>query len=91
MRSFLRFLRPMAFLRRKAVLSGLLGGNRKWLYWGGAAWVLHWIGGLLGTGQPEAKYIRTLEPGERLLVVHESESPLATKKAARRARRRASR
>ena len=87
MRSFLRFLRPMAFLRRKAILAGLLGGNRKWLYWGGAAWVLHWLGGLLGAGQPEPKYTRALKPGERLVIVHEPESPLAMKKAARRARR----
>ena len=87
MRGFLRFLRPMAFLRRKAIFAGLLGGSRKWMIWGGAAWVLHWFGGLFGTGEPEPKFTEELRPGQRLVVYHETETPLARKKAARRARR----
>ncbi len=83
----MRFLRPMAFLRRKAILAGVLGGNRKWLIWGGAAWVFHWIGRIFGGAEPTPKYTQEVGAGERLVVVHEPLSPLAIKKAAKKARK----
>lgn len=81
MRGLLKFLKPMAFLRRKAIYAGLLGGNRKWMAWGGAAWVAHWIGNLFGEGEPQAKYTQEVGAGERIVVLHDPVSPLAAKKA----------
>lgn len=87
MRRFLRFLRPMIFLRRKAILAGVLGGNRKWLVWGGMAWVLHWLGQLFGAGDPKPKYTREIGAGERVIVLHEPLSPAQVKKAEKKAAR----
>lgn len=86
MRSFLRFLRPMAYLRRQAIFRGLLGGSRKWMIWGGFAWTLHWLRRILGVGEPEPKLTEELAPGAGLVIYHEATSPLEQKKAARRAR-----
>ena len=87
MKSFLRFLRPMAFLRRKAIFAGVLGGSRKWLVWGGAAWFFHWTARIFGGGEPTARYTQELSAGERVFVVHEPLSPAAAKKAVRKAAR----
>ena len=66
----LKFLRPMRYLRRRAVVSGVFGGNRKWLLIGGTAWVFHYLGRIFGLGEPEPLYTEELEPGERFVVVH---------------------
>ena len=81
----------MAYFRRRAVLSGVFGGSRKWLVWGGAAWMAHWTGRLLGVSDPTPRYTQELGPGQRVVVVHEPDSPLDKKKAARRERRAARR
>jgi hypothetical protein len=60
----------MAYLRRKALYSGLLGGQRRWLIWGGAAWAIHFVRRLFGTGEPVSVYTRDLDPGERFVVLH---------------------
>jgi len=77
----------MVFARRKAVLAGVFGGNRTWLMVGGAAWVFHWLGRLLGVSNPTPRYTRALAPGERVVVVHEPLSPAQVKKSAKKARR----
>lgn len=87
MRSFFRFLRPMVFARRKAIFAGVFGGNRTWLALGGAAWIFHWLGRLVGVTDPTPRYTRELGPGERVVVVHEPLSPAAEKKLAKKARR----
>lgn len=87
MRSLFRFLRPMVFARRKAIIAGLFGGSRTWLVLGGAAWVFHWLGRLFGMSDPTPRYTRDLGRGERIVVVHEPLSPAEVKKLARRARR----
>ncbi len=87
MKSFLRFLRPMAFLRRKAIFAGVLGGSRKWLAWGGAAWVFHWLGSLFGVGEAKPRYTEEVAAGERVVVIHEPLSPLGAKKATKKAAR----
>ena len=74
----------MAFLRRKAVYAGVLGGQRKWLVWGGFAWVLHWLGRIFGGPEPTVRYRREVAAGERVFVVHEPVSPAAKAKAAKR-------
>ncbi|MDH3754204.1 MAG: hypothetical protein OEU32_10070 [Acidimicrobiia bacterium] len=70
MRSLLKFLRPAAYIRRRAVYAGLLGGNRKWLMFGGMVWGLHWLGRIVGAGEPTAVFTQELDPGERFVVVH---------------------
>lgn len=90
-RTFLRFLRPLVYLRRKAILGGLFGGQRKWLIFGGAAWVFHWIGRIVGVGDPAPRYTAELKPGERAVLVHEPDSPLKQRKAERLATRDAKR
>lgn len=87
MRSFIRFLRPMAFLRRKAVYAGLFGGNKRWLTLGGLAWVAHWLGRVFGAGEAVPRYTQEIGSGERVVVVHEPMSPLEKKKAAKRERK----
>lgn len=84
MGSFLRFLKPMAFLRRRAIYGGLLGGSRKWLVWGGAAWILHWTKNLFGEGEPAPVHTQELDAGERFVILHNQPA-----KPSRRARRRA--
>ncbi len=79
----------MIFLRRKAILAGVLGGSRRWLAWGGLAWVLHWLSRVFGGGSPTPRYTRELKAGERLVVVHEPESPAARKRAVKAARKQA--
>lgn len=87
MKTFFRFLRPMAFARRKAIYAGVLGGSRKWLVFGGAAWVFHWMGSLFGVGEAKPRYTQEVSAGERIVVVHEPLSPLAVKKARKKAAR----
>jgi len=72
MRNLLRLLRPARFLRRRAVYSGLFGGNRTWLAVGGLAWALRWVRSLFGSGDPQTVYLEELKPGQRLVVSHPS-------------------
>lgn len=91
MRIFFRFLRPMAYARHKAIHAGVFGGNRRWLAIGGLAWALHWTGRLFGTSDPQPVYTQEMAPGERVVVVHEPESPRVQRKRARRQARAAER
>lgn len=75
----------MAYLRRRAIYAGVLGGQRKWLVWGGAAWVFHWLGRIFGGGEPTARYTQELKAGERAFVVHEPLGPAGVKKATKKA------
>lgn len=77
----------MRILRRRAIMSGLLGGSRFWLVAGGAAWVAHWAGRVLGTSEPEPVYTGELSAGERIVIAHLPLTPRDEKKAARATRR----
>lgn len=90
-RRIARFLRPGAYLRRKAVYGGIFGRNRKWMIVGGLAWVFYWLDQLITGGEPTAKYTRDIDPGERVFVVHEPTSPRAAKKQAKQQRKAAKR
>ena len=70
MRNLLRLLRPARFMRRRAIYSGLFGGNRTWLAIGGLAWVMRWVRSLFGAGDPQTVYLEELKPGQRLVVSH---------------------
>ena len=75
----------MAYLRRKAVLGGLFGGDRKWLVWGGLAWGGHWLRRIFGAGEPTVRYTGDVGPGQRVVLVHEPEGPLQQRKKAKKA------
>ncbi len=79
----------MAYLRRRAIYAGVLGGQRKWLVWGGAAWVFHWLSRIFGGGEPTARYTQELKAGERAFVVHEPMGAVTAKKTAKKAARKA--
>jgi hypothetical protein len=79
----------MALLRRKAILAGVLGGQRKWLVWGGFAWVFHWLGRIFGGGEPKARYTQEVSAGERVFVIHEPLSAVGVKKAAKKSAKQA--
>lgn len=68
--SLFRILRPIRLIKRKGLISGVFGGDRKWL----ALWLLVTAGGkiksLFGYGEPEQVYLEDLKPGERLVVAH---------------------
>jgi hypothetical protein len=61
----------LATLRRRGIQEGLLGGNRRWLAIGGAAWALRAVQWAMA--RPEQVIYRgTLERGETLVVQAQS-------------------
>ena len=67
--------------RRRAVLDGVFGGNRRWLVLGGLAWAVkafQWA----ATREPEVVYRAEIHPGETLVLSR------ATPRASARRRRR---
>ena len=83
MGSLLKLLKPLRFLRRRAIYSGVFGGNRTWLAVGGAAWVARWIRSLFAGGEPSTVFLEELKPGQRLVITH----PDAAKKTAKQAKK----
>lgn len=73
---------PMA--RRRAIVDGLLGGNRRWLILGGLAWAVRAYQ-IATTRQAEVVYRGELQPGETLVLSRETPHP--TRRQARRAAR----
>jgi hypothetical protein len=71
----------MVYARRKAIFAGVLGGDRKWLIFGGAAWVFHWLGRIFGVGTAIPRYTQEINAGQRVVVVHEPAGRLDAKKA----------
>jgi hypothetical protein len=69
--SLFRLLRPIRIIKRKAILKGLFGGDRKWLALGGIVFVGGRIRSLLGFGDPQPVYIEDLAAGDRVVVAHE--------------------
>ena len=57
-------------LRRRFVYQGLMGGNRKWLILGGAAWALQLARRVFSTTEVHPVYVEDLEPGEKLIITH---------------------
>ena len=69
-KSFFRILRPIRLIKRKALLKGVFGGDRKWLFAGGVVFVGGKIKDLVGFGEPEPVYTEEVEPAQRLVVAH---------------------
>lgn len=70
MGNLLRLLRPIRFLRRRAIYSGVFGGSRGWMAIGGIIWAGRQIRSLFGGGDPSTVYLEELKPGERLVIAH---------------------
>ena len=69
-----RFLKPSVLLRRKALRSGVFGGDRKWLSVFVTMFLWRRIKALFGFGDPQPVYIEEAEPGQRFVVAHEDNS-----------------
>ena len=65
-----RMIRPTAIMRRRFIMRGLMGGSRKWLILGGAAWGLHYAKRILVGADPAPVYTEDLLPGEKLVITH---------------------
>jgi hypothetical protein len=57
--------------RRRALIDGLLGGNRRWLVLGGLAWALKAFQAA-SRREPEVVYLAELQPGETLILSREA-------------------
>lgn len=86
-----RFLKPSVFLRRKALRSGVFGGDRTWLRVFITMFVWRRIKALFGFGDPQPVYVEEATPGQRFVVAHQDNSTSrrkrrkADKKAAKKA------
>lgn len=69
-----RFLKPSILLRRKALRTGVFGGDRKWLSIYLIMWVWRRLKSLFGFAEPQPVYIEDVEPGQRFVVAHEDNS-----------------
>lgn len=69
-----RFLKPSILLWRKALRSGVFGGDRTWLRVFMVMFVWRRIKALFGFGDPEPVMIKEVEPGHRFVVAHEDNS-----------------
>jgi len=67
-----RKFKPSVLLRRKALRSGVFGGDRKWLRIFMVITVWRKLKGLFGFSEPEPVYIEAIEPGQRFVVAHEA-------------------
>ncbi|WP_420638092.1 hypothetical protein [Candidatus Poriferisocius sp.] len=66
---------PLGYLRRQALVRGVLGGHRGWLVLGGAAWLIRLLARVAGTRRLRPALTQELRPGESLLISHQSERP----------------
>ena len=69
-----RFLKPSILLRRKALRTGVFGGDRKWLAIYLIMWVWRRLKALFGFGDPQPVLIEDIDPGQRFVVAHEDSS-----------------
>jgi len=94
-----RFLKPSVILRRKALRSGVLGGDRTWLRVFVAMFFWRRMKALFGFGDPQPVFVEEAGPGHRFVVAHEDNSTSrrqrrkadkkATKKATKMANKKA--
>lgn len=73
-------LKPSRILRQRALYRGLFGGDRLWLSVGALMWGWKFLRRTFQGGDPTARYIEELKPGERLVITH----PEATSRRKRR-------
>lgn len=73
-------LKPSRILRQRALYRGLFGGNRAWMGVGAVMWTYKTIRKLFSGGDPSARYIEELKPGERLVITHPEPAPKRRRK-----------
>ena len=66
-----RYLKPSVILRRKALRSGVFGGDRKWLTVFGVMFVWRRIKDLLAFGDPQPVFVEEAAQGQRLVLAHQ--------------------
>lgn len=64
---------PLGYLRRQAVVRGLVGGSRGWLLLGGVAWGIRLLRRFASTRRLRTVSTEELRPGESLLISHLSD------------------
>lgn len=64
---------PLGYLRRQAIVRGLLGGSRGWLVLGGVAWAIRLLTRFASTRRLRTVLTEELSPGERLVISHLSD------------------
>ncbi len=64
---------PLGYLRRQAVVRGLVGGRRGWLIVGGIAWGIRLLRRVASTRRMRTVASDELRPGESLLISHLSD------------------
>lgn len=69
-----RFLKPSVILRRKALRSGLFGGDRTWLRVFVAMFLWRRMKAIFGFGDPQPVFVEEAGPGHRFVVAHEDNS-----------------
>ncbi len=63
----------LRILARNGLRKGLLGGSKPWLIVGAAAGGIRLLGRMAGR-EPAVVYCEKLEPGERLVISHLTET-----------------
>lgn len=71
----LRILKPMRIIKRRALLKGLFGGDRKWLVIGGVVFMWGRMKAVLGFGEPQTVMVEEIAKGDRVVLAHERERP----------------
>ena len=69
---------PLGYLRRQAIVRGLVGGSRGWLILGGVAWVIRLLSRFATTRRLRTVSTEELRPGEGLLITHLSDESQGT-------------
>lgn len=64
---------PLGYLRRQAIVRGLVGGSRGWLLLGGFAWGIRLLSRFASTRRLRTVLSEELQPGERLVITHLSD------------------
>lgn len=67
-------------MRRKALRSGVFGGDRRWLGVFVTMFLWRQIKGLFGFGEPQPVFVSEAEPGELVIVAHEEDKSTRRKR-----------
>lgn len=66
---------PLGYLRRQAIVRGLVGGSRGWLVLGVIVWGIRLLSRFASTRRLRTVSTEQLRPGESLLISHLSDEP----------------
>jgi len=75
-----RYLKPSVLLRRKALRSGVFGGDRRWLTVFLTMFAWRKVKSLFGFGEPQPVFVREAVPGDVMVVAHEEDKTTRRKR-----------